>query len=133
MSFDARKLLDVAKQISSSFHNEETYRTSINRAYYSAYLQCNKKIIDEMGIKPNNNNNFSHKTVINFLNDKKYTAPTGVPTPATRIYFQIAGLLRQLKDSRVDADYYLNKTISHQNCVDAINTAQDILDQLNKI
>ena len=97
------------------------FRTSISRAYYSAFLLARTKLERKRGGKFDTE--AQHKEVRDFL--KKIRMD------------YMADQLKELFDCRVDVDYYLcdsiNKSINRSLCKKCIRIAEMIIEKIEEI
>jgi uncharacterized protein (UPF0332 family) len=91
--------LDIANRIlgSARFRDEASWRTAIGRAYYAAFLKTKEKL-ERVGIIFTDVDTI-HQQVINRVMERNT---------------DLGNMLDTLRDKRVDADYYMDKTISKE-------------------
>lgn len=116
--FNPEIFLEIAKRIKIAEELEEfgRLRTSIGRAYYSAFLSTRSRL--EMKGQSFGTDS-QHKDVRDFLKTIKRDG--------------IANLLKQLFDFRVDADYKLKANINLGLCNKCIMIAEEIIEELETI
>jgi len=120
--FDPVEFLNIAKKLLliNDLNEKGKFRTSIGRAYYSAFLLIRTRL-ERKGIKFGEEK--QHKEVRNSLKsiDKDY----------------MADQLKELFDYRIDADYYLidsvNKSISRSLCNKCILIAEQFIEGIEDI
>lgn len=126
MSIAAADLLDCAAFLNSQNPiSEAMLRTSISRAYYSAYHYCLSwhLALPAQGLMPVAKTG-SHATLSHCLRS---------PARETRLEnkgiesIQKGVLLKRLHDERVRADYKLDQTISKEHSLRAVEQAKLIL------
>ncbi len=121
-NFNPELFLDIAKKLLNIENLDEKgkFRTSIGRAYYSAFLLVRIKL-ERKGKRFGTE--AQHKEVRDFLK-------------IILIKF-LADLLKALFDYQVDADYYLtksvNKLINRELCERCITIAEEIINNINVI
>lgn len=129
-----QKLLDVAKGLlTTPKQNEEHFRSSTNRAYYSIFHECSKIAVLKLNATPmkGHGSSFKHHELCDAFNNHKRSLP--VTTQRDYDIWQIATLFRQIKDLRVDADYMSNLTYTQANAHDAIQYSDEIMRLLKNI
>ena len=96
---DATMFLEIANRIlgDARYRDEGGWRTAIGRAYYAAFLKTKEKL-EHGGLKFTDVDTI-HQQVIN-----------GVMERDTNV----GNMLDTLRNKRVDADYYMSKTISKE-------------------
>ena len=120
--FDPVEFLNIAKKLLliNDLNEKGKFRTSIGRAYYSAFLLIRTRL-ERKGIKFGEEKQL--KEVRNSLKsiDKDY----------------MADQLKELFDYRIDADYYLidsvNKSISRSLCNKCILIAEQVIEGIEDI
>ncbi len=121
-SFNPSEFLNIAKKILLIKDLDETgkFRTSLGRAYYSAFLLTRKRL--ERGRKKFDSEG-QHKTVRDFLKSINMD--------------HMANQLLVLFDYRVDADYDLsdskNRSIDMVLCNKCISIAEQVIDEIEDI
>lgn len=101
MPFDPYEFLNTARELSEdrAYQDESGFRTSISRAYYSAFLATHKRL-QEMG------RSFPEAETIH----------AAVITAVTEINSMAGNTLETLRNQRVNADYKLNAKITRGLC-----------------
>ena len=120
MPFDPKNFLDVAKLLNVQAGGEKSWRTSINRSYYSVhgYIHINTErgVSSFSGQKKNR-----HDELIYF-----YKNSSGVAK-------KIGMNLEQLFKNRVDADYKYDIQIQFSFCQYSIQLAENILKDFDSL
>ena len=88
--FDPERFLALAARLTAHGDEEEDYRSAVSRAYYSCYLTARNALFGIDGARMRASESM-HGFVINSISDKT-----------------IAGKLDELRELRVQADYYTN-------------------------
>ncbi len=120
--FNPSEFLDIAKKLLliNDLDEKGKFRTSIGRAYYSAFLLIRTRLIRK-GFKFGEEK--QHKEVRNSLKSIRMD--------------HIANQLKELFDYRVDADYYLsdsvNKSINRSVCNKCIIIAEQVIEGIEEI
>lgn len=130
---NSHNLLNVARELLiSPKKNEEYFRSSTSRAYYSVFHECSKTAITKLNSYPSNGvgSSFKHHELCAVFNNHNQNINI---TQRDRDIWQIGALLRQIKDLRVDADYRDNATYTQAHASDAIQYAEAIMQLLPKI
>ncbi len=121
-SFNPEIFLDIAKKLLNITKLDEKgrFRTSISRAYYSAFLLTRTRL-ERKGI--NFGTEAQHKEVREYLK--------------TIHMDYMADQLKTLANCRVDADYYLvdsiNKSVNRSLCNKCIKIAETIIGKIEDI
>lgn len=126
MPINIQNLLGISKGLlNSAKGNEDYFRSSSSRAYYSAFHACSEVAKSELGQMPQQGQNFSfgHTELYNlFLN---HTPSLAVKTKRDADIWRIGYLLKQVRDLRVHADYKSGAFSS--------NDAQETIDHIEEI
>ncbi|WP_370620460.1 hypothetical protein [Pantoea ananatis] len=104
--------------------DEMQLRNSVSRAYYAGYLYTIQKI-DEANILLSGSPSGMHEKLINSLNASMCGNLCGGMPPAKQ--FELAGMLKIVKQLRTKADYKLEDTVNQTDKDTAIDTAADII------
>lgn len=124
---NTQNLLNVARELLiSPRKNEQHFRSSTSRAYYSVFHECSKTAIAKLNTLPSNGmgSSFKHHELCDVFNNHNQNINI---TQRDRDIWKIGALLRQIKDLRVDADYRDNATYTHAHASDAIQYAEAIM------
>ncbi len=117
--FDPAIFLDIAKKIKekSDLDEQGKARTIIGRAYYAAFLTIREYL------KIHKAKRFSkehqHQDVLDTLDDLDQQ--------------HLRNMLETLRDNRIDADYFLNKTIDINICKKSIILSEQIITSVEGI
>ncbi|HAT8369674.1 TPA: hypothetical protein ACGAPA_001452 [Legionella pneumophila] len=126
MPINIQNLLSISKGLlNSATGNEDYFRSSSSRAYYSAFHACSEAAKSELGQMPQQGQNFSfgHTELYDlFLNHKP---PLVARTKRDADIWRIGYLLKQARDLRVHADY--------KSGVFSLNDAQETIDHIEEI
>lgn len=132
MTFDVDETYRIADLIFKNESIEAGYRSSTNRAYYSAYHNC-CVVAGNLNYKPNNKKhaNFRHQELIDKLQD--YSSNNSLPQPQKTNFDKLWRLLRQVRDLRSKADYQSSISYSHHQAQDALMQSKRIGELAKKI
>ncbi len=107
MALDSSVLWDIAEKLHKNSCGEEEYRSSANRAYYSAYHVCSIVAKKHKICPQNPNKGFKHAE----LRERFITNKTAY---LTRDNLRKLGyMLKQAKSLRVKADYKINNSFTY--------------------
>jgi uncharacterized protein (UPF0332 family) len=118
MTVKPRDLLDQAIALKSG-SGEANARLAISRAYYAA-LHRSIEVLPDLPPKTEDERNTHHR-VIAAMERMSKTAQ-----PGRSAAFQIARILRQLRRSRVSADYELDSNVGPDELTTAISQSEHI-------
>jgi len=113
MSFDWTEYVYLAEELLLNGTGESCFRCSISRAYYGAF--CNAR--DAKGCQDIAHD--VHKRVIALYENSDDTNEK-----------LIGRTLKNLKKTRIDADYYKEKCLTKEHAERSINRAKSILDRM---
>jgi len=127
--FNYYDFLKLAKQLfhDEKYQSEAAIRTIIGRSYYSVFLHVREFIKDNLEkLDPNLYEEFM-----------QYILPKGVVHSSVRkiikkLSFKLGYKIAKLSDLRKDADYDLSIIISKQEAEEAIQTAEELMLQVNE-
>jgi len=125
MAFDTTVTFDIAKRLFIREGSEAGYRSTTNRAYYSAYHVCSKAAKSRNYSPGKKHQNFEHTELSDNL--VKHNASNKNKTKEDININKLGRMLRQSKDLRTKADYRdgiysRNQAQDSLQLTDAINT-----------
>ncbi|MCW8923699.1 MAG: hypothetical protein OQK69_08735 [Gammaproteobacteria bacterium] len=115
---------DSAMEMSKG-EREIDFRNAISRGYYAAYLDC-RYFAGEL--IPSTGDRGSHKLYINYFLKYKGDDPE-----IEKIHLKIGLKLKQSRDLRVVADYYLDSTCTQSDANQVLRHTKNINDLLGEI
>jgi len=128
MAFDTTIILNIAENLFQTVTaTEEYYRSSTNRAYYSAYHECCRVAVsfNYKSTQMPKYNNFKHAELCRLLINHNKTRI--IKSAQDKNVIKLGYLLKQTKDLRCKADYKDNKTFTRNQAKDSLLLAENIL------
>ena len=131
MAINTKELHFIADHLFANIKNEDGFRSSTNRAYYSAYHEC-CALAKKFSYFPKDpkKKNHGHKEIVDWLVLKNQAASY---TQQKRDMIKLGRMLNQAKDLRAKADYRDNLTYSFNQAKDALVFSDNILTLAKKI
>lgn len=125
-----KDFLHTARDLATNGRREGDWRSSISRAYYCAFLTLREVLKQEVPEellakavdKARKGRKFSHHHVVNFLKNGRHEEVS-----------QIGADLRDLKVSRQQADYELQRSFSAMNATWQVEETEALLQSLDDV
>ena len=114
---DASVWIEMAKESLESgkvLQRHGLRRSAASRFYFAAYQATTALLIHDGQTPPSDREGWAHEDTPRMLGDhlKRYAKPGSVT------WLEVSNRLRQLRDTRVDADYYSSKPVSEASMVE---------------
>ncbi|WP_245859849.1 HEPN domain-containing protein [Methanosarcina spelaei] len=118
MPFDPCNFLNLSRQLvdDSSYHDESKYRTSVSRAYYSAFLVSRTYLESKnYTLSPSGK---AHKEVINYM---------------AGINVLVRNMLYKLRQNRTTADYFLHIEVKKGHVNNSLICAEKVIEEVSNM